>query len=145
MSVVLPATMKRVLKQYSGLHRIETAAAMAVCDATDAWIEDVMKHVVTIAREQELKTIDVHTVLKALGTEVLLSEPSPMTWCKTRMRDRIKALSPGFRWSLDAKQMLYASFEDYLRLLSARIAITQKLCNRNTISTNHVIAAINWK
>jgi histone H3/H4 len=145
MSVILPATMKRLLKQYSGLHRIETAAAMAACVATDAWIEGVVKRVVTIAREQELKTIDVHTVLKALGSEVLSSEPSHMTWCKTRMRDRIKALSPGFRWSLAAKQILYASFEDYLRLLSSRIAITQKLCNRNTISKDHVIAAINYR
>jgi histone H3/H4 len=71
MSVILPATMKKVMKNYSGLNRIETAAAMTVCDATDAWVEGVVKRVVTIAIEQGLKTIDTPTVLKALSSEVL--------------------------------------------------------------------------
>jgi histone H3/H4 len=145
MSVILPATMKRVLKQYSGLHRIETAAAMAVCDATDAWIEDVVKRVVTIATESELKTIDLNTVSKALGSEMLSTEPSHMTWCKTRMRDRLQILTAGFRWSKAAKEFVYASFDAYLRLISARIALTQKLCKRSTISKKHVLAAIEYR
>jgi histone H3/H4 len=67
---------------------------------------------------------------------------STREWCKTRARDRIKALSPGFRWSLHAKRALYEAFEKYIQLRCQRIAATQRLAGRRTISEQHGIAAL---
>lgn len=143
MSVVRPTTMKRLLKQYSGLHRIEKAASRVACDATDEWISSAVNRIVTLARASDRKTIDVDTVTHALE-DVSPIAAHRFTWCSTRLRDRIKSLSRGFRWSLAAKIVLYNTFESYLRTLSSRIAVTQRLSGRSTIAKEHVLAAIHY-
>jgi histone H3/H4 len=142
MSVVLNQTMKRVFKHYTGLKRIENEASKVGCHATDQWIANTVERVLEIATSKKQRTIDKETVAQALGKEAddLLNVYT--NWCKTRLRDRVKLLTPGFRWSLAAKKLMYNAFEAYIRLLSARIEVTQFLCGLSTISAKHVKAAI---
>jgi histone H3/H4 len=141
--VVCPTTMKRIIKHKSGFSRIERAAAVALCRSTDAWVGKIVKRLVAIATDNNNRTIDSDTVLQALDGQVkAVQSTSAREWCKTRMRDRLKGLSPDFRWSLAGKIVLYNAFDDYLKLLATRIASTQELAKRKTISAKHVTAAV---
>jgi histone H3/H4 len=139
-NIVLPTTMSRLLKGISGLHRIEKAAAILCCDAADQWLYSVVDTVKRVATEKEEKAISERSVAFVVDSE----DPEARQWvfCKTRLRDRVKALSPGFRWSLAGKIVLYNAFDDYLKLLATRIASTQELAKRKTISAKHVTAAV---
>ena len=117
--VVSSTTMKRILKHKTGISRIERAASATACRATDAWIKAAMKRIVLIATEKTQRTIDVDTIQQALEGQVKVPHSiCSREWCKTRLRDHIKALSPGFRWSLAAKSVLYNAFEMYIETLS---------------------------
>jgi histone H3/H4 len=139
--VVCPTTMKRIIKHQTAISRIERAAAVAFCYASDKWIEHMVTRSLDIAKGKNQRTIDVDTVQQAMDGQVKVGK-STREWCKTRARDRIKTLSPGFRWSLQAKRAFYAAFEKYIQLLCQRIAATQRLAGRMTISEQHVIAAV---
>ena len=97
-----------------------------------------------IAKGKNQRTIDVDTVQQAMDGQVKVGK-STREWCKTRMRDRLKALSPDFRWSLAGKCVLYKAFESYLQLLCERIAATQRLAGRRTIGEQHVTAAVKMR
>jgi histone H3/H4 len=142
--VVCPTTMKRIIKHKTGLSRVECAAAVVFCDASEKWIERMVKRCLEIATRKSQRTIDVDTVQRAMGDQVKVGK-STREWCKTRARDRIKALSPGFRWSLHAKRAFYEAFEQYIQLLCQRIAATQRLAGRMTINEQHVIAAVKMR
>ena len=138
--------MRRVLKHYAGLKRIEGAASIVACDAADVWIAIAVKRIVKLAKASELNTIDAETVKRVLECQAVSPNTSHrFTWCRTRLRDRIKMLSPGYRWSLAGKIVLYNSFESYLRTLASRISVTQRLCSRSTIAKDHVLAALNYR
>jgi histone H3/H4 len=138
--VVCPTTMKRIIKHKTGFSRIERAAAVALCRSTDAWVGKIVKRIVAIATDNNKRTIDSDTVLHALDGQVkVVQSTSAREWCKTRMRDRLKALSPDFRWSLAGECVLYKGFESYLQLLCERIASTQRLAGRRTMSEQHVV------
>ena len=138
--VVLPTTMSRVLKGCSGLHRIEKEAAILCSDAADQWIQSAVENIKQVATVQEQKTISEGTVSFVVESEDIVARN--WAFCKTRLRDRVKALSKGFRWSLAGKIVLYNAFDDYLKLLACRIASTQELAKRKTISAKHVTAAV---
>ena len=144
--VVCPTTMKRIIKHKTAISRIERAAAVALCRSTDAWVVKIVKRIVAIATDNNKRTIDSDTVLQALDGQVkAVQSTSAREWCKTRMRDRLKALSPDFRWSLAGKCVLYKEFESYLQLLCERIASTQRLAGRRTIGEQHVAAAVKMR
>jgi hypothetical protein len=109
--VVLPTTMSRILKQHSGLHRIERGAALTGSQAADRWLQGVVEGVMRLATEKEEKTISEATV--GFVTQQADVTIRPRAFCKTRLRDRVKALSGGFRWALAAKIVLYNAFDDY--------------------------------
>jgi histone H3/H4 len=139
-NVVLPTTMSRLLKVYTGLHRIEKAAAILCSNAADQWIHSAVENIKQAATVQEEKTISERTVAFVVESEDIVARN--WSFCKTRLRDRVKELSPGFRWSLAGKIVLYNAFDDYLKLLAGRIASTQELAKRKTISAKHVTAAV---
>ena len=140
-NVVLPTTMSRLLKGYSGLLRIEKAAALLCSDAADQWIHSAVDNIKQVATVKEEKTISEASVAYVVESEDLVARN--WAFCKTRLRDRVKELSKGFRWSLAGKIVLYNAFDDYLKLLAGRIASTQELAKRKTISAKHVTAAVN--
>jgi histone H3/H4 len=140
MNVVLPTTMSRLLKGYSGLHRIEKAAAVLGSEAAERWLHSVVETVKQVATEKEEKTISEGTVAFVVESEDLVARK--WVFCKTRLRDRVKAPSRGFKWSLAGKIVLYNAFDEYLKLLAGRIAATQDLAKRKTISAKHVTAAV---
>jgi histone H3/H4 len=140
-NVVLPTTMSRLLKGCSGLHRIEKAASILCSNAADQWIQSAVENVKQVATVKEEKTISEGTVAFVVESEDIVARN--WSFCKTRLRDRVKALSRGFRWSLAGKIVLYNAFDDYLKLLATRIASTQELAKRKTISAKHVTAAVN--
>jgi histone H3/H4 len=139
--VVLQTTMSRILKAYSGLNRIEESASSMACEATDRWLHGVVASIMMLAEESKETTISANMVAFVVGSED--SQTRVWAFCKTRLRDRIKTQSAGFRWSLGGKVTLYNAFEDYLKLLASRVASTQELADRKTISEKHVTAAIN--
>ena len=139
--VVLPTTMSRILKQYSGVQRIERLASWTACEAADNWLHSVVDNMMILAAEKKEKTISAQTAAFVTQSEGV--EPRVWKFCKTRLRDRLKWQAGEFRISLAAKIVLYNSFEDYLKLLAERIAVSQNLANRRTISEQHVTAAIN--
>ena len=142
--VVLATTMRRILKHYSRLGRIERAATLVACEAADNWIHSVVGSAISLAEETHEKTISAETMVAALGeNELFDAVPRVWSFSKTRLRDRIKWQAGELRISLAAKVVLYNAFEDYLTLLGLRIAISQDLAARRTISHRHVIAAIN--
>jgi histone H3/H4 len=138
--VVLPTTMRRILKERSGLQRVEKAAALRACEAADRWLRGVIESVLMLATENNQKTIQAGMV--AFVTEQEDTMARNWAFCKTRLRDSVKNQSPQFRWSLAAKILLYNAFDNYLQLLTGRIAATQELAKRKTISAKHVTAAI---
>jgi histone H3/H4 len=106
-------------------------------------VEKIVKRAVVIATAKGQRTIVSDTIEQALDGQLKLGQQtSDREWCKTRLRDRLKALTSGFRWSLAAKRVLYDAFEHYIQLLCHRIACTQRLAGRRTISEEHVIAAV---
>jgi histone H3/H4 len=139
-NIVLPTTMSRLLKGNIGLHRIEKAAAILCSNAADQWILSAVENIKQVATVQEEKTISEGTVAFVVESEDLVARN--WVFCKTRLRDRVKALSRGFRWSLAGKIVLYNAFDEYLKLLAGRIASTQELAKRKTISAKHVTAAV---
>jgi histone H3/H4 len=140
-NIVLPTTMSRLLKGNSGLHRIEKAAAILCSNAADQWILSAVENIKQVATVKQEKTISEGTVAFVVETEDIVARN--WSFCKTRLRDRVKELSRGFRWSLAGKIVLYNAFDDYLKLLAGRIASTQELAKRKTISAKHVTAAVN--
>ena len=141
--VCLPTTMRRILKERSGLKRIERAAALTACEAADRWLHSVVDNVMLLTNENGEKTISAETVAFVTQSEDV--EPRSWPFCKTRLRDAIKSRSPNFRWSLAAKVVLCNAFDDYLNLLACRIAATQELAGRRTISEKHVKADVNCR
>jgi histone H3/H4 len=139
-NVVLPTTMSRLLKGISGLHRIEKAAAILCSNAADQWIQSAVENIKQAATVQEEKTISEGTVSFVVESHDIVARK--WEFCKTRLRDRVKQLSKVFRWSLAGKIVLYNAFDDYLKLLAGRIASTQELAKRKTISAKHVTAAV---
>jgi histone H3/H4 len=142
-NVVLPTTMSRLLKGISGLHRIEKEAAILCSDAADRWINSAVEDIKQAATVKQENTISVHTVAFVVESEDIVARQ--WVFCKTRLRDRVKELSRGFRWSLAGKIVLYNAFDDYLKLLAGRIASTQELAKRKTISAKHVTAAVKMR
>jgi histone H3/H4 len=141
--VVLQTTMARILKAYSELNRIEKSATLMACEAADRWLHGIVATLMMLAEDEKKTTISEAMVVLVVG----YSDTHPRDWmfCKTRLRDRIKTQSAGFRWSLGGKITLYNAFDDYLKLLASRIATTQELANRRTISERHVKAAVNFE
>ena len=147
MYVVKPTTMKRIVRKFTGMKRVEKNATITLCQAADKWIERIVARIVTIATDKDLKTIDVATVEKALENEVPVERSlcNEYIWCKTRHRDRIKSLSKEFRWGLKAKITLWNHFDAYLMLLARRIRSSQRLAKRRTIAHSHVLASIEYR
>jgi histone H3/H4 len=141
--VVLPTTMSRILKQYSEINRIERAASWTACEASDNWLYAVVSNAMGLAIEKGEKAISGATI----GFVTQSEDTQPRNWkfCKTRLRDRLKWQAGELRISLAAKIILYNAFEDYLKLLASRIAATQKLASRKTISAEHVTAAVDFR
>jgi histone H3/H4 len=60
--IILPTTTKRIIKHKTAISRIERAAAVAFCDASDKWVEQMVKRSLEIATGKNQRTIDVDTV-----------------------------------------------------------------------------------
>ena len=143
-TVVLPTTMKRVLKAFSGLHRTEKKAAEAACAAADEWLHSKVSLITVLANKEGRTTVSGELTGSVVGSQRTESH-RPWLFSKTRLRDRIKLISPRLRWSLEAKRILCEAFQSYLHLLALRISSTQLLARRKTIGIEHVNAAVNVK
>jgi histone H3/H4 len=141
--VILPTTIARLLKQYSGLTRIERAASWAASEAADEFLHKIMHRIIDFTIQKGEKTISPETV--AFVTKNNDTKPRNWLFSKTRLRDRIKCMAGNLRINLESKVILCNAFDDYLELLAERISVTQKLCKRNTISQEHILAAINFR
>jgi histone H3/H4 len=141
--ICLQTTMSRILKQYSGVTRIERVAAVTASKAADDWLHSVVANMMNLAIEKGEKTFSAETATFVTQNDDV--EVRNWPFCKTRVRDRIKRQAGEFRISLAAKIIIYNAFDDYLKLLASRIAVTQELANRKTISAEHVKAAIDFR
>lgn len=142
---VRPATMERYLKKQTQLKSIERDATKAMCAGVDVFLQSLVSDISKVAKASKVKTIDSSLVTSTLPAQLrdLPEQEAYYAFCKTRCRNRVKNLSPDYRWTLGAKHTLYRAIHKFLDTTADEIKSTQELSKKKRVARDHAIHGLN--